>query len=65
VETFYNGVLLSSAYERQDITLVISRINKHKEVENAIKLAKILKKTNVGKGMRIVGSMHYMLDLDY
>jgi glycosyltransferase involved in cell wall biosynthesis len=64
VETFHNGVLLS-AFERQDITLVISRINKHKEVENAIKLAKILKKTNVGKGMRIVGSMHYTLDLDY
>ena len=67
VETFRNKVLLSlaSAFERQDTTLVISRINKHKEVENAIKLAKILKKTNVGKGMRIVGSMHYMLDLDY
>ena len=65
VETFHNEVLLSSAFERQDTTLVISRINKHKEIENAIKLAKILKKTNVGKGMRIVGNMHYTLDLDY
>jgi glycosyltransferase involved in cell wall biosynthesis len=65
VETFRSEVLLSSAFERQDITLVISRINKHKEIENAIKLAKILKKANVGKGMRIVGNMHYTYDLDY
>ena len=57
VETFRNEVLLSSVLERQDTTLVISRINKHKEIENAIKLAKILKKTNVGKRMRIVGNM--------
>jgi glycosyltransferase involved in cell wall biosynthesis len=65
VETFHNEVLLSSAFERQDTILVISRIHKHKKIENAIRLAKILKKINVVEGMRIIGSMDYTHDLDY
>ena len=65
VETFHNRVLLSSAFERQDTILVISRIHKHKKIENAIRLAKILKKINVVEGMRIIGSMDYTHDLDY
>jgi hypothetical protein len=64
VETFHNEVLLSSAFNRED-TILISRINKHKELENAIKLPKVLGKNKIGKWMRIVGNMNYMQDLDY
>jgi glycosyltransferase involved in cell wall biosynthesis len=45
--------------EINDIILVISRIAPHKKIENAIKLAKILKDNNVGKGMKIVGNLYY------
>jgi glycosyltransferase involved in cell wall biosynthesis len=45
--------------ETNDIILVISRIAPHKKIENAIKLAKILKDNNVGKGMKIVGNLYY------
>jgi glycosyltransferase involved in cell wall biosynthesis len=45
--------------ERNDIILVISRIAPHKKIENAIKLAKILKDNNIGKGMKIVGNLYY------
>lgn len=65
VETFHNEVLLSSAFNREDTILAISRINKHKELENAIKLPKVLGKNKIGKWMRIVGNMNYMQDLDY
>jgi glycosyltransferase involved in cell wall biosynthesis len=37
--------------------LAISRINRSKKIENAILLAKILKASNVGKGMIIVGNL--------
>lgn len=65
METFHNEVLLSSVFNREDIILAISRINKHKELENAIKLPKVLGKNKIGKWMRIVGNMNYMQDLDY
>jgi glycosyltransferase involved in cell wall biosynthesis len=45
--------------ETNDSILVISRIAPHKKIENAIKLAKILKDRNVGKGMKIVGNLYY------
>jgi glycosyltransferase involved in cell wall biosynthesis len=45
--------------ETNDIILVISRIAPHKKIENAIKLAKILKDNNVGKEMKIVGNLYY------
>ena len=45
--------------ETNDIILVISRIAPHKKIENAIKLAKILKDNNIGKGMKIVGNLYY------
>ena len=44
--------------ERNDIVLVISRIAPHKKIENAIKLAKILKDNKIGKGMKIVGNLY-------
>lgn len=45
-------------YKRDDTIIVISRIAAHKEIENAIKLAKILKDRNIGKGMIIVGNLY-------
>jgi glycosyltransferase involved in cell wall biosynthesis len=66
VETFSNIRSKKNGnerYKRKDIILVISRIAPHKNVKNAIKLAKILKDNNIGKGMKIVGNLyHYFLD---
>ena len=65
VETFHNAALMINGYnEKKDTILVISRIAPHKKIENAIKLAKILKDNNVGKGMKIVGNL-YQYFLDY
>lgn len=64
IETFRNIALMSNGYnENKDTILVISRIAPHKKIENAIKLAKILKDNNVGRGMKVVGNLyHYFLD---
>ena len=60
IETFRNVALTANGDdERNDIILVISRIAPHKKIENAIKLAKILKDNNIGKGMKIVGNLYY------
>jgi glycosyltransferase involved in cell wall biosynthesis len=63
VDTFRNAALLSSSSydEREDIILVVCRIDPLKKIENAIMFAKLLKENNIGKGMKIVGS----LDLYY
>jgi glycosyltransferase involved in cell wall biosynthesis len=64
IETFRNIALMTNVNdETNDIILVISRIAPHKQIENAIKLAKILKDNNVGKGMKIVGNLYdYFFD---
>jgi glycosyltransferase involved in cell wall biosynthesis len=61
IETFRNVALMTNGDddETNDIILVISRIAPHKKIENAIKLAKILKDNNVGKGIKIVGNLYY------
>ena len=60
VETFHNAALMANVdNETDDIILVISRIAPHKKIENAIRLAKILKDNNIGKGMKIVGNLYY------
>lgn len=64
VDTFRNAKLISEQdydayyHNRDDIVIVISRIAAHKEIENAIKLAKILKDRNIGKGMIIIGNLY-------
>jgi hypothetical protein len=45
-------------YKRNDTVILISRIAAHKELENAIKLAKILNDRKIGKGMIIVGNLY-------
>ena len=64
IETFRNISLMTNGdNEKKDTILVISRIAPHKKIENAIKLAKILKDNNVGKGMKVVGNLyHYFFD---
>ena len=69
VDSFRNGALSSSSsscVEREDIVLVVCRIDPLKKVENAIKLAKLLKENNIGTGMKIVGSLDvYYFDYYY
>jgi glycosyltransferase involved in cell wall biosynthesis len=66
VKTFRNEVLFSSpGDERENIVLVVSRINKQKKIENAIRLAKLLKQNDIGSGMKIAGNFDYVHDSDY
>lgn len=61
IETFRNSALIvndGDGSERRDIILVISRIAPHKKIENAIKLAKILKDNSIGSEMKIVGNLY-------
>ncbi len=61
IETFRNSALIindGGGSERRDIILVISRIAPHKKMENAIKLAKILKDNSIGSEMKIVGNLY-------
>jgi glycosyltransferase involved in cell wall biosynthesis len=60
VETFRNEVLSPKSHgkvEGEDIILVTCRIDPLKKIDNAIILAKLLKASNIGNGMRIVGSL--------
>jgi glycosyltransferase involved in cell wall biosynthesis len=59
VDSFRNRELSSSfsCVEREDVVLVVCRIDRVKKVENAIELAKLLKENNIGTGMKIVGSL--------
>ena len=64
IDIFRNVELMSAQdngdenHKRNDTVIVISRIATHKELENAIKLAKILKYKNIGRGMIIVGNLY-------
>jgi glycosyltransferase involved in cell wall biosynthesis len=55
VEAFRSYSLKSD--ERQDIILVISRIDPDKNIEKALHLARILKKRAIGKRMIIIGTL--------
>ncbi len=57
VETFGNASLMPFDDKREDIVLVISRIDPLKKIKNAISLAKGLKENRIGKEMIIVGSL--------
>ena len=61
IETFRKVPLMidKSNGIKKDIILVVTRIDPHKKIENAINLAKILKDNNIGRAMKIVGNLYY------
>ena len=66
IDTFRRVLLLSTTKKREDdIVIVVSRIDKQKKIENAIRLAKLLKQNNIGSGMKIIGNIDYKYDLNY
>jgi glycosyltransferase involved in cell wall biosynthesis len=59
IETFQNVALIANGpNEKNHTVVVISRIAPHKQIENAIKLAKILKDKKIGNEMKIVGNLY-------
>jgi glycosyltransferase involved in cell wall biosynthesis len=57
VDLFRKAVLFSSTNVRDDTILVISRFHPSKKVENAIRLAELLKQNGIGRNMKIVGNL--------
>jgi glycosyltransferase involved in cell wall biosynthesis len=58
VDLFRKAALFSSrSSNRKDAILVISRFHPTKKIENAIRLAKLLKQYKVGNEMKIVGNI--------
>ena len=57
VETFRDMALKST--KREDIVLVISRIDPDKQIENAIEVARLMRVRGIGKGMIIAGNLHH------
>lgn len=57
VKTFRKVALHSHEGQREDIILVVSRFSADKQIENAIKVAKILQEKKVDAKMIIVGNV--------
>jgi glycosyltransferase involved in cell wall biosynthesis len=57
VNLFRKAVLFSSKNKRDDTILIISRVHPSKKIENAIRLAKLLKQNGIGQHMKIVGNL--------
>ena len=57
VDLFRKAVLFSSMNKRDDTILVISRFHPSKKVENAIRLAELLKQKGIGRSMKIIGNL--------
>ena len=65
VETFRRAALYSKEEERENTILVVSRFNAGKQIENAIRIAKILyEKKKIYYNMIIVGNIHNN-DIEY
>jgi glycosyltransferase involved in cell wall biosynthesis len=56
VETFQK--VASKSNQRDDTILVISRIAPDKQIENAIEVARLIRRRGIGKGMIIAGNLH-------
>jgi glycosyltransferase involved in cell wall biosynthesis len=54
---FFRKMFSSSSKNRKDTVLVIARFHPTKKIENAIRLAKLLKEHEIGSGMKIVGNL--------
>ena len=57
VDLFRKVAVFSSNDKRDDMVLIISRFHPSKKIENAIRLAKLLKKNGIGRRMKIVGNL--------
>lgn len=58
VDFFRNTALLPYlSNNRKDVILVVARFHPSKKIENAIRLAKLLKQYQIGSGMKIVGNL--------
>lgn len=57
VNLFRKNVLFSSKNMGEDKILIISRFHPSKKIENAIRLAKLLKQNGIGRSMKIVGNL--------
>ena len=57
VDLFRKVMLFSSSNKRDDTILIISRFHPSKKIENAIRVAKLLKKKGIGQRMKIVGNL--------
>src|SRR5215212_9214463 len=57
VETFQK-IASKSNHRREDMILVISRIAPDKQIENAIEVARLIRRRGIGKGMIIAGNLH-------
>jgi glycosyltransferase involved in cell wall biosynthesis len=57
IDTFRE--IASGSTQREDMTLVISRIAPDKQVENAIEVARIMRGRGIGKDMIIAGNLHH------
>jgi glycosyltransferase involved in cell wall biosynthesis len=57
VDLFRKAVLFSSMNKKDDTILVISRFHPSKKIENAIRLAELLKHKGIGRSMKIVGNL--------
>jgi len=57
VDLFRKAVLFSSMNVRDDTILVISRFHPSKKIENAIRLAELLKQNGIARSMKIVGNI--------
>ena len=66
VDTFRDFAFSSPSKDgedkREDVILVVSRIDPSKNIENAINFAKLLKDNEIGKGMIITGSLDHYFD---
>lgn len=65
IDTFRRVLLSSKNKIEDDIVIVVFRIDKQKKIENAIRLAKLLKQNNIRSGMKIIGNIDYNYDLNY
>jgi glycosyltransferase involved in cell wall biosynthesis len=57
VDTFQK--IASKSNQRENMILVISRIAPDKQIENAIEVARLIRRRGLGKGMIIAGNLHH------
>ena len=57
VDTFQK--IASKSNQKKNMILVVSRIAPDKQIENAIEVARLIRRRGIGKGMIIAGNLHH------